>query len=80
MILDPPGWRFSGYRVVVQGAFGVKNQAKFVKKVMQQIVDFLIGLGSEKSQKKEPETTPKWSPRWSKIEPRRKLKRKMGKV
>jgi hypothetical protein len=47
---------------------------------MRKIVDFLIGLGSEKSEKKESKTTPKWSPRWSKIEPRRKDKTKMGKV
>ena len=50
------------------------------KKHDAKIVDFLIGLRSRKSKKKEPKTIPKWSPRWSKIEPRRKVKRKMGKV
>ena len=56
------------------------SRGKFLKKLMQKIADFLIGLGSEKSEKTDPKTTPKWSPRWSEIEPRRKLKRKMGKV
>ena len=79
-ILDPPGGRFPGYPTVVQGPLGVQNRAKFVKKLMQKIVDFLIGLGSEKHEKKESKTIPKWTPRCSKIEPRRKLKRKMGKA
>ena len=57
-----------------------KIEAKSAKKLMPKIVDFLIGLGSEKSEKRESKTTPKWSPRWSKIETRRKDKTKMGKV
>ena len=40
----------------------------------------MMGLGSEKSEKKEPKTSPKRNSRLSKIEPRREGKRKMGKV
>ena len=64
-----------------QGAFWSPKSSQIrKKKLMQKIVDFLIGLGSKKSQKKGAKTTPKWSPRWSKIEPRKELKRKLGKV
>ena len=79
MILDPPGGRFPGYPAPAKCHLGCQNRAKFVKKVMRKIVDFLIALGSEKSAKKESKTTPKWSPRWSKIEPWRKDRRKWEK-
>ena len=49
MILDTPGGRFPGYRGAARCHLGCQNRAKFVKKLMRKIVDFLIGLGSEKS-------------------------------
>jgi hypothetical protein len=47
---------------------------------MRKIIDFLIVLGNGKSKKKHPQTTPKCNPKWSRIEPGRKVKRKIGKV
>ena len=34
MILDPPGWRFPGYRAPARCHLGCQNRAKFVKKQM----------------------------------------------
>ena len=61
MILDTPGGGFSGYRARARCHLGCQNRAKFVKKLMRKIVDFLIGLGSEESEKKESKITLKWS-------------------
>ena len=52
-ILDPSGGRFPRYPLVVREPFRSQNRARFLKKLMQQIVDFLMGLGSDKNEKKE---------------------------
>ena len=51
-ILDPSGGRFSGYPLVVREPFGLQNRSKIQKKMMHEIIDFLIGLGSEKMRKR----------------------------
>ena len=53
-ILDPSGGRFSGYPFVVREPFGTQNRGKIRKKMMQKIVDFSIGLGSEQMGKRIP--------------------------
>ena len=79
-ILDPSGGRFSGYPLVVREPFGAHNRGKIRKKTDAKNRWFFDWSWKRKNEKKDPKTTPKWNPRWSEIEPRRKLKRKMGKV
>ena len=53
-ILDPSGGRFPHFCVVAGSLLEAQIEAKFVKTLMQKIVDFLIGLGSEKMRKRIP--------------------------
>ena len=78
--LGPPWVAISQVLTRRMGAFWNPKSSQIRKNTDAKNRWFFDRSWKRKNEKKDPKTTPKWSPRWSKIEPRRKLKRKMGKV